>query len=122
MTSEEITNMNDELGKQFKFVFKCTQKHSKGNEKNWRIVLKFKSQPHVIELNTLWAICISMLLFDNKCHQTTGHLPEVRVTGKLRFWKQTMSNENRQITLFSKCFIVLCDCKEVLFLKKSLKI
>lgn len=57
-----------------------------------------------------------------QCQQTTGYSPDIRVTRKLKFWKQSMSNENRQIIIFSKCFIILYDCKEVLFLKKSLKV
>jgi hypothetical protein len=67
------------------------------------------------------AICISML---QQCNQTPcfsgatgGLLPEVRVTRKLKFWKQLMLMESKEI----KHLIVLCDCEYVFCLKKSLE-
>lgn len=45
----------------------------------------------------------------------TEYLPGIRVTGKLKFWKQIMVTEDKQISLFSTYFIILCDF-EVFFL------
>lgn len=39
----------------------------------------------------------------------TEYLPGIRVTGKLKFWKQIMVTEDKQISLFSTYFIILCD-------------
>ena len=56
--------------------------------------------------------CYSKIMYPNINvfpEVNSEYLPGIRVTGKLKFWKQIMITENKQIILFSKYFIILCD-------------